>query len=260
MYRIDKRSGPRLFACMALFAGAHAGLFAQSPEAAAPESSPAHVVKPAPTPEELGDVLMARRRYQAAAQAYKQEPHKSAAVWNKMGIANQMMFNWQEAARCYRAALKLEPHNAKVMNNLGTVFDSQKEFGDAQRMYRKALKYEPRSALVRKNLGTALMARHKYKEGWKMYESALAIDPQIFDRGSELKVDNPSSVQQRGAINYYMARGCVRVGLNARAIEYLRMALNEGFTSPKKIAEDSDFARLRGIPEFDQLMAAEKAR
>jgi hypothetical protein len=54
-----------------------------------------------------------------------------------------------------------------------------------------------------------------------------------------------------------MAKGCVRAGMNDRAIEYLRMALNEGFTSPKKIVADSEFAALRGIPAFDQLLAAQ---
>jgi hypothetical protein len=60
-------------------------------------------------------------------------------------------------------------------------------------------------------------------------------------------------------MNYYMARGCARAGMNDRAIEYLRVALNEGFTNPKKIVADSEFANLRGIPAFDQLLASQKA-
>ena len=59
-------------------------------------------------------------------------------------------------------------------------------------------------------------------------------------------------------MNYYMARGCVRAGQNDRAIEYLRMALNEGFTNPKKIVADSEFAGLRGIPAFEQLLQAQR--
>jgi hypothetical protein len=47
--------------------------------------------------------------------------------------------------------------------------------------------------------------------------------------------------------------------MNDRAIEYLRVALNEGFTNPKKIVADSEFANLRGIPAFDQLLASQKA-
>ena len=46
--------------------------------------------------------------------------------------------------------------------------------------------------------------------------------------------------------------------MNDCAIDYLRMALNEGFTNPKKIEADSEFAGLRGIPAFQQLLAEQK--
>jgi hypothetical protein len=59
-------------------------------------------------------------------------------------------------------------------------------------------------------------------------------------------------------MNFYMAKGCVRAGMNDCAIEYLRMALNEGFTSPKKIAADSEFAVLKGLPAFQQLLASQR--
>jgi tetratricopeptide (TPR) repeat protein len=264
MSRLDKRRRFPVFVGLAALAAAPLAVLAQAPGAATvPSPLPSQTTSASPAqapPEDVGDTLMARHRYQAAIEAYKKAPRDSAELWNKMGIAYQLMLNWQEADRCYRAALRLEPHNAKVLNNLGTIYDSQKRYGDAQKMYRKALKVDPKSALIRKNLGTALLAQHKYQKGWEMYQSALAIDPNIFDSNSGPRVENPTSVEQRGAMNYYMARGCVRAGMHERAIEYLRMALNEGFTSPRKIAADSEFAGLRGIPEFEQLLAAEKAQ
>ena len=59
-------------------------------------------------------------------------------------------------------------------------------------------------------------------------------------------------------MNFYMAKGCLRAGMTARAIDYLRLALNEGFTNPKKIIADSEFAGLRGVPAFEQLLAAQR--
>ena len=59
-------------------------------------------------------------------------------------------------------------------------------------------------------------------------------------------------------MNYYMAKGCVRAGMNDCAIEYLRMALNEGFTNPKKIEADGEFAGLRAVPAFQQLLAEQR--
>jgi tetratricopeptide (TPR) repeat protein len=229
-----------------------------SPQIPAPPGAivlPQAQLEPPPTPEQLGDALAARQRYQAAIEAYKNAPQNSASVWNKMGIAYQMMFDLSDASRCYQTSLKLNPRNANVLNNLGTTYDSLKQYPDAERMYRRALKIEPKSALILKNLGTSQMAEHKYKQGWQSYQAALAINPHIFDDRHGPQAANPTTAQNRGAMNFYMAKSCVRAGMNERAIEYLRLALNEGFTSPKKIIADREFAALHGIPAFEQMLA-----
>jgi len=211
-----------------------------------------------PSPEEIGDALMTHQRYQAAIAAYKKAPANSADAMNKMGIAYQMMFNFEDALRCYKGSLKINPANAHVYNNLGTIYDGLKDYRNAERSYRKALKLEPGSSVVLKNLGSDQLAQHKYKEGWESYKAALALDPTVFKEGAaKLRIANPGTLEERGAMNYYMAKGCVRAGMTGRAIEYLRMALNEGFTNPRKIIADSELAGLRGLPAFEQLLAAQ---
>ena len=86
---------------------------------------------------------MAHQRYQAAIEAYKKAPPNNAVVWNKMGIAYQLMFNLTDAMHCYRTSRKLNPKNSNVLNNLGTVYDALKEYRNAEKMYRKALKIDP---------------------------------------------------------------------------------------------------------------------
>ena len=266
----------RLLPAHAVFAAlvlASPAIFSQTPDPTAPQiplqapgvftpvagpaQPPLVIPQTAPTPEEAGDALMTHQRYQAAIESYKKASPGSADVWNKMGIAYQLMFNLEEASRCYQTSLKLDPKNAHVLNNLGTVYDSLKERSNAERMYHKALKLDSRSAMIYKNLGTNLLAQRKYKKGWEVYKTALQIDPHIFENNTSPRVQNPASVEERGAMNFYMAKGCVRAGMSDCAIEYLRMALNEGFTSPKKIQADSEFAGLRGIPAFEQLLAAQ---
>jgi tetratricopeptide (TPR) repeat protein len=87
------------------------------------------------------------RRYQEAIEAYSRSPRLSPAIWNKMGIAYQMMFNAKDAARCYNQSLKLNPRNSQVINNLATVYDSEKNFRAGERYYRKALRLDPNSAI-----------------------------------------------------------------------------------------------------------------
>lgn len=218
-------------------------------------------VPPGPplSPEELGDSLSARKRYQAAIAAYSKVTKPSAELWNKMGIAYQMMFDPQDAIRCYRASLKLEPRSSTVLNNLATVYDSLKKYGDAERTYRKALKIDPHSALIHRNLGSNQLTQHKYKKGWQSYKAALEIDPQIFQSRSGVNVENPASVQERGAMHYYMAKGCVTAGNSECAIHNLRMALNEGYINPKKIAADGSFASLRELAAFQTMIAAQSS-
>jgi len=262
MRNLDHHRRLPVFAAIAALASLTPVFFAQ-PASEAPATPPqapqtATPIDPPPTPEEVGDALMTHQRYQAAIEAYKKAPASSAAAKNKLGIAYQLMYNFQEALRCYKASLKIDANNPHVYNNLGTVYDGLQQYRNAERMYRKSLKLEPGSSLVMKNLGSDLLAQHKYKQGWESYKAALALDPNIFkDKGTGLRVVNPASISERGAMNYYMAKGCLRAGMTVRAIDYLRMALNEGFTNPKKIAADSEFASLRGLPAFEQLLAAQ---
>lgn len=210
-----------------------------------------------PTPEQVGDSLMARQHYQAAIAAYKGGSPDSSETWNKMGVAYQLMLSTDDAAKCYAKAMKLDPKNAVAVNNMGSIFMAKRDFSQAERSYRKALKLDPQSALFHKNLGTALLSERKYKKGWESYQSALKLDPAIFDHSTSVRVENPASVQDRGAMNFYMAKSCVKAGMADRAVDYLRMALNEGFTTPKKILADAELAGLRTVPAFQQLLASQ---
>jgi Tfp pilus assembly protein PilF len=207
------------------------------------------------SPEQLGDLQMVRKRYQAAIQAYMQISPKSSSVWNKLGIVNQQMFVNLEAKKDYENALKIDPKNSDVMNNLGTVYYSLKEYSYAEHMYRKALKVNPKSALIYKNLGTDLLAEDKFKKGWDCYQTALAIDPEIFERINQLRIGEPTPTQKRGAMNYYLAKSYARVGMPDLAVGYLRMAIDEGFIDRKRVMADREFASLHNVVAFQQLIA-----
>lgn len=258
----------RLLTASAVFAALVAGPDAtftqaqgQNPD---PSATDAPELKPVefkqgyqPTPEDVGDALMVHQRYQAALETFAKVTPASSSLENKMGIAHQMMFSTADAERCYKAALKLDPKNAHALNNLGSLYFSLRQFSEAEHMYRRALKLEPGSAVLQMNLGTDLVAQHRYDEGWQHYQAALAIDPHALENSSAPQVGNPGRALDRGAVNYYLARGCVQAGLMDRAIEHLRKALMEGFTTPRKLEGDSEFAILRDNPAFKSLLAAE---
>ncbi len=225
-------------------------------------AAPSYPAPPLPvlTPEETGDLLMARKRYQAAIETYAQIPQKTVGVWNKMGMAQQQMFNLVDAKKCYESAYRLNSKNPDVLNNLGTVYFALKDFANAERFYRKAIKYNPKSALIYKNLGTDLLAENKFKKGWDSYQAALAIDPEVFERVNQYRIEEPTATEKRGAMNYYLAKTYARAGNADRAIDCLRRAINEGFTDRKRIMADTEFASLHGLYAFQELFVSQRGQ
>ncbi len=233
-----------------------------TPDQAATPASEASAANPEfhLTSENVGDLRLVERRYQEAIEAYQRAPHNSAAVWNKMGIAYQMLFDLKDAAHCYRESLRMNPQNAHAWNNLGTIYDAQKEYGKAERMYREARKIDPGSAEYAMNLGTNLMVQNKHSEGWKMYQLALALNPKIFDDPDASVAWNALTPRENGAIHYFQAKGYAEAGMSDEAIRALQKAMNEGFASPEQISRDKSFDPLHGNPRYRQMMADRQKR
>lgn len=207
------------------------------------------------TPEENGDILEVRGRYQAAIESYAKEQQPSAEVWNKMGIAYQMLYDLKDAARCYKHALQLAPTNPNVLNNLGTVEDLLGDLPAAEHFYRKSLNLQADSAVTMKNLGTNLLSQHQYGRGAEAYKRALALDPHVFDPYEGPGVDVPAPASERGTINYFAAETCAGAGLKDCALNFLRKAINEGAATIKRVSADNAFQDLRGNPDLEKLLA-----
>jgi len=243
-----------LLSVLTLAVAARSLVFAQSPQVPAKS-----VVASADlTPEVRGDLAMAHQQYLQAIDAYSQVPNKDAAVWNKLGMAYHHLFAMEEARRDYQHALQLRPDYPEALNNLGAIYYSKKNYGKAIRYYRKALVYDPKSAPVYSNLGTAWFARGKMQRGIEAYRTAFALDPKVFESDSSLLVNESLPAHDRAQQDFCIALLLAESGKNHEAIEYLRKALDEGFSDRKKILEDHTLATLRSTPEFAELMNEQK--
>ena len=131
-----------------------------------------------------GDILMARKQYREAVEAYTEEKQIIAVLVNKLGIAFHQMLELDLARKHYEHAAKLDPKYSEAVNNLGTVYYAKKSYRRAISQYNKALKLSPNSASIYSNLGTAQFARKKYKEAAEAYDKALSLDPEVFERRS----------------------------------------------------------------------------
>jgi tetratricopeptide (TPR) repeat protein len=212
-----------------------------------------------PSPEARGDLLMFRREYQAAIAAYSSSPDQSAAILNKIGVAYHHLYALDKAKAAYEHALRLKPNFPDALNNLGAIFFQEGDFTKAEQLYRRALKLEPGKATAAQNLGAAYFAQGKLRKGTEAYRIALQSDPSAFSgHNNEDVVGKPATSKERSKQDYCLAALFAHAGMDDRAVEFLRKALDAGFDDYKRLSDDPDFANLRKSPEFAQLMSEER--
>ena len=210
------------------------------------------------TPEMRGDIFMARKMYREAVDAYKDGPKGDPVLLNKIGIAYHQMMDLQTAKKYYVEAIRAKGNYPEAINNLGTVYYASKSYRRAITQYKKALRYSPDSASIYSNLGTAYFARKDYKDASTCYEKALALDPNVFESRSTTGVLlQERSVEERAKFHYYLSKTYAKAGDKDHALEYMRKSIEEGFKEKKKFQEDPEFAKLRDLPEFKELLALE---
>ena len=218
-----------------------------------PASQPAHGL----TPETRGDILMARKMYREAIDTFSEEPHKTAVIYNKIGIAYHQLQQLDAAKKNYEQAVKLKHDYADALNNIGTVYYAKKNYRRAISYYNRALRINE-SASVYSNLGTALFARKQYDEASDAYQKAFSLDPDVFEHKSNYgTLLQDQNVEERAKFHYYLAKMYAKAGRNELALQYVRKALEEGFKDKKKLNEDPEFEALRDTPEFQELLTIE---
>ena len=217
------------------------------------------------TPEEMGDLFMARKQYYEAAQAFKnladQNP-RNAVYLNKLGIALHQQEALSSALKCYERALKVNPKYADAQNNIGTIWYQRKKFGKAIRAYEKAIKLRDDMAVLYSNLGYAYFGDKKYEASIAAFRIALAKDPQFFEHNSSRSGSllQDRSVTDRGRFYFLLAKSFAETGNVERAVLYLRKAKDEGYaTLAADLKKDKAFAAELQVPEIQDMIAPKQA-
>ena len=237
-----------------------ASLSMQAPQQVSTAAASPEVVNEL-TPEQMGDLYMARKQYVEAAQQFKMLSDKNptnAVYLNKLGIALHQQEALTLAMRYYERALKANPKYADAQNNIGTIWYQRKKFGKAIKAYEKAIKINDDMAVLYSNLGYAYFGDKKYEESIAAFRIALQKDPQFFEhntgRAGSLLQDR--SVNDRGRFYYLLAKSFAEAGNIDRAVLYLRKAKDEGYaTLIADLKKDKvAFAAELQLPEVQNLL------
>jgi tetratricopeptide (TPR) repeat protein len=211
------------------------------------------------SPEEMGDLLMARKQYREAATAYKQlsdQDPRNAVFLNKLGIALHQQTALGLALKYYERAMKVDPTYADAENNIGTIWYQRKKYGKAIKAYQKAIKIRDDMPVLYSNLGYAYFGDKKYEEAIAAFRVALAKDPQFFEhnnsRTGSLLQDR--SVSDRGRFYFLLAKSFAEAGNAERCILYLRKAKDEGYKDMADVKKDPAFAAVLQDPVVQDLL------
>jgi tetratricopeptide (TPR) repeat protein len=217
--------------------------------------------KPQITPELRGDIHMAKKEYREAVDAFREGSPKDPVLWNKIGIAYQQLTQLDTALKSYQQAVRLKRDYVEAINNIGTVYYARKNYRRAVTYYQRAIKLMPhdaRAASFYANLAAAYLSRKQYKEAYAASETAMSLDPEVFEhRGTYGVILEERNVEERAKWHYYVAKLYAKSGRNELALQYLRKALEEGFKERKQLENDPEFAALRDLKEFQDLLALE---
>jgi tetratricopeptide (TPR) repeat protein len=212
------------------------------------------------SPEELGDIYMARKDYKEAAAAYKTLTQKSpnnATYLNKLGMAYQQLEYLGAASKSYEHAIKADPKFVEAWNNLGTVYYARKKFGKAIHTYQKAIAIRPDMAVLYSNLGYAYFSDKKYDESIAAFRKVLEIDPEYFERAGSRSapVLQNRSVENRGRFYFMLAKSFAQTNNVERCLHYLRKAREEGFKELGTIKTDPAFSAVISDPGIQEFLA-----
>ena len=210
---------------------------------------------PVMTPELNADLMVAHQHYDDAISAYKKITPQTADIYNKIGMAYQHLFLYNDARYSYDRAVKMDRKFAPAYNNIGTIEYHNKDNRHAERLYRKSIKINPKTPAFWSNLGAAYLAEKKYRDGAEAYQRAFILDTNIFQNIALNGIHETASGEDMAKIYLCFAGIYAQAGLKAEAVDYLRKALLEGFHDRQALQQDQQFATLHGDPAFEQLLA-----
>ena len=90
---------------------------------------------------------------------------ESAAFWNNKGASLAALRQYDEAIRCYDAALTIDPRSYKTWNNKGAALSALGRSDEALECFNRSLSIEPRFSMASRNIDRELLLRTMKGEG-----------------------------------------------------------------------------------------------
>jgi uncharacterized protein (TIGR02466 family) len=140
-------------------------------------------------------------------------------IYNILGVAQEHLQKFADAATTYREALKIDPRVAEVNFNLGAVLGHLGQHDEAIAYYRRALSIKPNLDAAWFNLGFALQEKGEFEEAAASYRKAIALVPDFFEAYGNLGV----VLQKQGKLEDAIANYRKALAINPDALGHFNL-------------------------------------
>lgn len=164
----------------------------------------------------------------------------NATAYNYLGMAYDLMNQYQRAIECYNKAILLEPKNIAAYNNRGLSYKQLGQWEQAILNYSKAIEVSPQFATAYYNRGNVYRLNREWKQAISDFNKTIELNPQYPDvyitRGEVLmKTGNGKDAEADlikaigidpfdGSAYFYLAQVYEHNGQKSEALENYRLA------------------------------------
>ena len=159
-----------------------------------------------------------------------------ARVYQNLGKLYTKMEKNEAAEEMFEKAIELVPGNAVIHNEFANFYDQTRQFEKAERMYKKTIDLSPDNIYPRLELARVYYNSEREKQAEAIYQKTL-----------EMKPGDPWN---------FFCLACYKAKQkdNAAALDFLKQALEKGFSDHAAIVDSHEFDEIRNERDFKKLM------
>lgn len=204
-----------------------------------------------------GDLARIHEDFASAVSYYRQalrgDPH-NAQLTNKLGISYLQLGNHGSARKAFGQAIKYDPHFVNAFNNMGALDCIDRKFNPAVRYLKQALALDESNASAHLNMAEAWSGLGQMDRAMTEYARAIELNADILSGSPDGVMVHVGTPEQRGRVDFLIARAYAKRGNVEGALEFLRRAQENKFTDLAKVYEDPTFKALWDDPRLQKIV------
>jgi tetratricopeptide (TPR) repeat protein len=119
----------------------------------------------------------ARENFERTTKLHASYPDTVANAWNNLGLLATQQGRTDEAIRCFKQAVLLNPDHGIALNNLGNAYRLQKNWDEARRTFERALELNANDPEANYGLGMVFAQADDTRRAYDYLQRALKARP-----------------------------------------------------------------------------------